>query len=240
MGHASWPSAEDVTHLAFDATGRAEFRGEVMRRLMSCTDSSMAVFADSLSPIVSSSVVNVSPADATAARSTVLSQSDQLQRPNKELKLHGALVDTLLYSRKEWERLPHVVRHLAAWGVTSNLILSWPDRLGTPVVLNVIRTRGRYDEHDLQRARRLVKALAVADRALEPIPLSPLQMPGLTERQVEILSFVCCGYSNPEIARACGISTFTVRNHLVKLFERYGVSTRTELALAVGSGKQSQ
>lgn len=34
MCDRDWPTATELTHLAFDATSRAEFRREVMHRLM--------------------------------------------------------------------------------------------------------------------------------------------------------------------------------------------------------------
>ncbi|MBU1540581.1 MAG: response regulator transcription factor [Alphaproteobacteria bacterium] len=51
----------------------------------------------------------------------------------------------------------------------------------------------------------------------------------LTERQVQILGLLGEGLANKEIARILGLSHFTVRNHLMALFRRYGVSRRVDL-----------
>ena len=227
----TWPTAIELNHLAFDATSQLEFRGEVMRRLMACTRSDFALFADAVAPIRACDVVNFDAVESERARQTVLASAAALQRGNRYLRAHGAMVDTLLYTPREWERLPNVAQHQAAMGVTSNLILSWVDRRGVPVVLNLARAGGRYEEAQERQARQLVKSIAVSDAWLEhSARFQASDLPGLTDRQREILGYVGLGYTNPEIARACGISKFTVRNQLVRLFERFGVATRTELA----------
>jgi DNA-binding NarL/FixJ family response regulator len=57
---------------------------------------------------------------------------------------------------------------------------------------------------------------------------------GLTERQRDVLSLVCTGFSNPEIANYVGISRRTVKGYVSQLFLIYGVSNRTELAGLLG------
>ncbi len=52
----------------------------------------------------------------------------------------------------------------------------------------------------------------------------------LTERQIHILDLLAQGLSNKEIARALGLSHFTVRNHISLLFRLFEVSHRVELA----------
>jgi DNA-binding NarL/FixJ family response regulator len=55
----------------------------------------------------------------------------------------------------------------------------------------------------------------------------------LSRREREFVEYVCLGYTNKEIALACGISPNTVRNRLAAVYERLGVSTRAELASLV-------
>ena len=52
---------------------------------------------------------------------------------------------------------------------------------------------------------------------------------GLTRREREIVEKLRTGLTNREIGRDLGISTNTVRNTLARLFEKVGVSTRSEL-----------
>jgi len=66
----------------------------------------------------------------------------------------------------------------------------------------------------------------------------PLTTRGLTRRESEIVQHLRAGLTNRDIGQALGISTNTVRNTLARLFEKVGVSTRSELmgALADDAG----
>lgn len=50
----------------------------------------------------------------------------------------------------------------------------------------------------------------------------------LTERQIEILTLVCKGYSNKAIARELQVSAETVKSHLKNIFQRIDVNNRIE------------
>lgn len=72
---------------------------------------------------------------------------------------------------------------------------------------------------------------ADALRAVRTAPRRP------SDRELEVLALVCGGASNDEIGAALGLSEKTVESHLRRLFDRYGVLSRTELAvLAVREG----
>jgi DNA-binding NarL/FixJ family response regulator len=58
-----------------------------------------------------------------------------------------------------------------------------------------------------------------------------------TEREREVIAAVVAGRTNTEIAAELGLSEKTVESHLHRLFDRYAVLSRTELAvLAVVEG----
>jgi len=57
-----------------------------------------------------------------------------------------------------------------------------------------------------------------------------------TRREGEILRLLLKGRSNNEIAREIGAASKTVEAHLAHMFDRFGVSTRVELALAAERG----
>jgi len=54
--------------------------------------------------------------------------------------------------------------------------------------------------------------------------------PGLSEREWEVLELVAKGLTNPQIAEALSVSENTVKFHLQNIFQKLGVSNRTEAA----------
>jgi len=54
---------------------------------------------------------------------------------------------------------------------------------------------------------------------------------GLTPREREVMTLVSAGCANKEIARQCAVSEETVKHHLTRIFDKVGVSNRTELAM---------
>jgi DNA-binding NarL/FixJ family response regulator len=52
----------------------------------------------------------------------------------------------------------------------------------------------------------------------------------LSARELEVVRLVVEGRSNDEIGSALGIGSKTVETHLRRLFERFGIASRTELA----------
>ena len=52
-----------------------------------------------------------------------------------------------------------------------------------------------------------------------------------SEREIQVIAHVVDGATNAEIAAALGLSEKTVESHLRRLFDRYGLLSRTELAV---------
>jgi len=66
---------------------------------------------------------------------------------------------------------------------------------------------------------------------------APSALPRPSRRELDVLGLVAAGASNEEVARELFLSLKTVESHLRRLFGRYGVTNRTELAvLAVREG----
>lgn len=53
----------------------------------------------------------------------------------------------------------------------------------------------------------------------------------LTPREMKVIGLIVQGCTNPDIAKECGISVETVKQHLKNIFDKTGVSTRLELAM---------
>jgi DNA-binding NarL/FixJ family response regulator len=74
--------------------------------------------------------------------------------------------------------------------------------------------------------------LSGSRNGLEPRPpvpaASPVHVPELTRRELEILQLVAEGHSNAELARMLWVTEQTVKFHLSKIYRKLGVSNRTE------------
>ena len=63
-------------------------------------------------------------------------------------------------------------------------------------------------------------------------PIWPINNELLSPRQRQIFDLVVVGQSNKEIARTLGLSEFTIKIHITKLFKKLGVRNRSAVALA--------
>lgn len=50
---------------------------------------------------------------------------------------------------------------------------------------------------------------------------------GLTLREIDVIELLCCGRTNREISECLGIGSATVKTHLIHIFEKLGVETRS-------------
>jgi len=62
----------------------------------------------------------------------------------------------------------------------------------------------------------------------------------LTARERELVNLVAAGAANKDIARRLTISVKTVKTHMTSIFRKLGLSTRLELAVAVGRAAAPQ
>lgn len=77
---------------------------------------------------------------------------------------------------------------------------------------------------DPQVGRKVLKAFS--NRSSQPIRLKAGGT--LSAREVEVLKLVAKGMTNSEITQALNISLRTVKGHLVEIFSKLGVGSRTE------------
>lgn len=81
--------------------------------------------------------------------------------------------------------------------------------------------------HQIDVAYRLVAALPSGDAAPEERPPSWQ----LSAREEEITYWVCQGKTNGQIARILGISVYTVKNHVHRIFDKLEANNRTEAVI---------
>jgi DNA-binding NarL/FixJ family response regulator len=80
---------------------------------------------------------------------------------------------------------------------------------------------------------RLLRSQQQANREFKPdfSSFEPLVELGLTRRAAEVLLWVAQGKTNSEIGTILGISESTVKKHLLEIFEKLGVETRSAATL---------
>ena len=99
-------------------------------------------------------------------------------------------------------------------------------------------TKGRSLSRFLSALEPLVAQVDAAFRKIPAFPLADVRMAlddgsnvlDLSAREREVLESVCRGRTNYEIAAALGISPFTVKNHVQRIFRKVGVTNRTQAA----------
>ena len=96
--------------------------------------------------------------------------------------------------------------------------------LGTDIAGSVAKVAAGGCVLDPQVTRQVLTRLSVL-----PTPRS--EAARLTEGELKLLHGVAQGLLNKEIAEALGVAEKTVRNQLTRVFEKLGVTTRTEAAL---------
>ncbi len=80
--------------------------------------------------------------------------------------------------------------------------------------------RKAFDANTLARAEKHITAMSA-------------QIEGLTDRELEVLAHAGLGRTNKEIGKLLFISDRTVQGHLKNIYQKFGVTTRTE-AVAIG------
>ena len=72
-----------------------------------------------------------------------------------------------------------------------------------------------------------LRVLASRDASVPPLPPLPPAVP-LSERELEVLGWVVCGKTNPEIGMILSLSRLTVKNHLQRIFRKLNVNNRVQ------------
>ena len=80
-------------------------------------------------------------------------------------------------------------------------------------------------------AKLLNEFAQISQRATVPAPTPGLELPRLTDRELEILQLVAKGRLNREIASELYISENTVRNHIRNILDKLQMHSRMEAAM---------
>jgi DNA-binding CsgD family transcriptional regulator len=151
-------------------------------------------------------------------------------------KQGGLFLDSEVYSAHERVNLPFFAEIMRPQGITSRICIS----LEFAGVMNATVHLCRHSQvcnfspSDVERLRPLVGGIAVADAALMRGARPSLRdEPQLTPREREVVEYACRGLQTRDIALCLGTSPKTVSNQLQRVFDKLGVSTRSELVARI-------
>jgi DNA-binding NarL/FixJ family response regulator len=121
-------------------------------------------------------------------------------------------------------------------GTTVVVLTSFSDRERIFAALDAGAVGYLLKDADPDELARAIRAAARGEAPLHPRAARELldrhrSGPQLTDREQEILTLVAQGLPNKLIARRLEISERTVKGHLTRVFERIGVTDRTQAAL---------
>ncbi len=153
----------------------------------------------------------------------------------------GVGVDREFFGETALRRMAYYHEIMRPHSGRSSLIgyLSFHGDLQAAIIFG--RSSPRFLAREQQALREVLPALSLARAAFQPRPAAGCYAKErsrlserLSEREREVLSYLVLGYTNAEIALACGTSFRTVRNQLTSVFRKLGASTRAEaVALAL-------
>jgi DNA-binding CsgD family transcriptional regulator len=154
----------------------------------------------------------------------------------------GVYVDTDVYDSTELDRLPFFAEIIRPQGIRRQLVASVQLR-GRPIASIHLCRHGRnaFRVRDCERVAAMLPAMALSQAAFAHRPSAKStdamrqRLEGLTPGERQIALRVAQGLGNREIAEALGISPFTVRNRLSRVFDKVGAWSRTELAVWIES-----
>lgn len=97
--------------------------------------------------------------------------------------------------------------------------------------IGFLRKKGEkpFTEQDRQKllvVKRLIENSYLLHQYVQPV--EPLQ---ITQREKELLLYLCKGFKNAEIASILYVSENTVKKHLQNLYRKFQVTSRTQLVL---------
>jgi DNA-binding CsgD family transcriptional regulator len=154
----------------------------------------------------------------------------------------GSGIDLAFFGSSELTRQAHYREIMRPLHGRSSLMayLSRRGHVEATLVLGRKRLTRDFTETDQAIIEMLIPTLSLCEASFGARP-SPARHPALdtlTPREREVLDYLELGFTNAEIALACGNAPATVRNQLASVFRKLGATTRAEaVALALGHAR---
>lgn len=226
------PTSADVARLAVDAPDAASFERALLA-LIACVVEFDAAFVETKGAPRERAHVGMGAVRVTTSLTRAVRYDLELA-PVKRVALmrRGVAVDTAVLGESA-VRATAYHRDFAAPVCGKHSLLAWGRVRGREVASVVLgRTGSTFGGEDIARVEELLPtiALSLASFTSRDAPADA----SLTPRERDVLGYLCLGYTNREIALACGSSPNTVRNQVARVFAKLGASTRAEaVALAL-------
>jgi DNA-binding CsgD family transcriptional regulator len=238
MGLPSQVDAREIVALAHDAIDASAFERGLLAVLARSVGFDVA-FVESKNAPRPPTVVGLAPThlDSTPARRARYERELAVVRQAARAK-RGVAVDTDVLG-ESGVRATAYHRDLAAPVGGKHSLLAYAVVRGRELAgLMLGRTGRTFASREVALVEDALPTigLALGSFAQGPITTDAASV-ALTPRERDVLDYLCLGYTNAEIARACGSSPNTVRNQLARVFGKLGASTRSEaVALALRDG----
>jgi DNA-binding CsgD family transcriptional regulator len=139
----------------------------------------------------------------------------------------GVSVDREFFGTTQLERL-RAYREVIRPHRGRSSMLVYLEARGFAALLVLGRTRSDFTAAECARLAAARSLITVCELALARRQVGATDGPALSPRERELVQYLRLGYTNREIASACGTSFRTVRNQLSHMFEKLAVSTRAE------------
>lgn len=180
-------------------------------------------------------------------RSTIAGNTTQLALPEGNGASHAAVVCELIISSLQGEILEG--ERAAQWFFGKKLERSpGAERFCLPPLVRewlarVMEISAAFAPLEIQNGeKKLVVSLArckdercflLLREESAQVSIERLQTLGLTEREAEVMHWVCEGKQNPEIAGILYVTLHTVKRHMEHIFKKLGVESRQKAIKAV-------
>lgn len=157
----------------------------------------------------------------------------ELLRVTREAVRHGIATDIDVLGARALARTQVYREFMSPQGGSCSLLAPLSFRGKQLGLLVLGRRRNRFSQSEQAALKKHLPALRLCDAIHAP----SLLLSGLTSREREVLQYLCLGYTNAEIARACATSVNTVRNQLQSVYRKLGATTRAEAVGMALSGR---
>ena len=143
------------------------------------------------------------------------------------------------YSRATPYMMRQMMKRLPQMNVAAVNIHDFPDDLGMHFIVNGVNSYVNMMDGMEEFAKGLKTVWEggtyIAEGVTQRLDLrleAPKPASDITEREMEVLQLVCCGFTDNEMTQPLDVSRRTVCNHKASLYEKLNVRNTPELMLA--------